>query len=128
MIDGGTITATGGYYGAGIGSGYWIATCGDIVIDGGTINATGGQGAPGIGSGYEKSSCGDITITRNVTKVTATSGGSMYIPNMSYGGSIVELFYPNSIGKGIDSNTCGTITIGGKVTGYIKDDTYTYQP
>ena len=49
-INGGTITATGGQYAAGIGSGMY-GYCNPITINGGTITATGGDRGAGIGSG-----------------------------------------------------------------------------
>ena len=107
-ITGGTITATGGYDAAGIGSGNG-STCGNITITGGDITATGGNEAPGIGSGYD-GSCGNITIANTVTKVTATKGS----------------YAPYSIGAG-DYGTSGTVTIGGN-DGAISESPYTYQP
>jgi hypothetical protein len=41
-ISGGTITATGGVWGAGIGTGY-VGNCGHITISGGTVTATKGE-------------------------------------------------------------------------------------
>ena len=115
-IEGGVITAKGGYGGAGIGTDVGDATCGDIIITGGTITAKGGGNAAGIGSGASDSGssavCGDITIANTVTKVTATKGENA----------------PYSIGKGNGSNaSCGTVTIGG-VEGAITTSPYTYQP
>lgn len=107
-ISGGTITAKGGSYAAGIGGGHQT-TCGNITISGGTITATGGDYAAGIGGGSE-TPCGDITITTDVTSVTATKGSDA----------------PNSIGAGRDSS-CGTVTIGG-TTGQRTESTYTYTP
>ena len=97
-ITGGTITTTGGHAAAGIGSGYAEnASCGDIRITGGTVEAKGGIAAAGIGGGYD-ATCLDITITSGVTKVTATKG---------------SIGAPCSIGKGDGSNaSCGTVTIG----------------
>jgi hypothetical protein len=117
-IEGGIITAQGGYSGSGIGSDCGKATCGDIIIMGGTITAKGGSNAAGIGTGNGEGSsvvCGDITIANTVTKVTATAGE----------------YAPYSIGKGFGVNaTCGTVTIGG--TGYgtdgVSDSPYIYQP
>ena len=111
-ITGGDITATGGDCAAGIGGGS-ITSCGNITITGGDITATGGSEAPGIGSGYD-GSCGNITIANTVTKVTATNGS----------------YAPNSIGAGA-YGTCGTITIGGDATTYaagVTTSPYTYQP
>ena len=92
VINGGTITATGGEWAAGIGGG-GMASCGNITINGGTITATGGEWAAGIGGGFI-GSCGTITITSGVTSVTATKGSDA----------------DNSIGAG-NSGSCGTVTI-----------------
>ena len=69
-ITGGTVTAEGGNYGAGIGGGY--GGVGDhITIGGGAVTAEGGENGAGIGGGY--SGVGDhITITGG--KVTAEGG------------------------------------------------------
>ena len=109
VITGGNITANGGFYGAGIGSGY-STSCGDITISGGTITANGGQFGAGIGSGGSTpgdiSSCGNITITNGVTRVTATKGAAASVlVSIGMGGTT----------SGSDSSTCGTITIGGTV-------------
>ena len=69
-ISGGTINATGGEYGAGIGCGA-ESSCADITITGGTVTAAGGEDAAGIGSGVE-GSCSDIVISGG--EVTATGG------------------------------------------------------
>jgi hypothetical protein len=98
-ITGGTVTATGGDYAAGIGAGYeFSARCGNITITGGTVIAKGGQGAAGIGCGVS-SHCGNITIS-NSASVTATKGG-----RAPYS---VGIGYNDVVGK----PTCGTITIG----------------
>lgn len=109
----GSVTASGGKYGAGIGSGYSESRdidCGDIVIDSGTITATGGMNAAGIGSGgvgdYPKSTtCGDITI--NGGNVTASGGNNG--AGIGSGSSNPIVDYKLS--------ECGDITInGGTVT------------
>ncbi len=108
IINEGTITATGGDYSAGIGSGWSYdgnpVSCGNITINGGTVTATSEYGGPGIGSGMGyngTSTCGDITITGGT--VTATGG-----------------LYSAGIGSGFAyyaSSGCGDITInGGTVT------------
>ena len=120
IIEGGTITATGGSNAAGIGSGYQ-GNCGAIEISGGTVEATGGENGAGIGSGGY-SNCGAITITAGVTRVTATKGNDA----------------TNSIGAG-SGGTCGTVTIGGTVYwdgsnylngghGYLEQSSCTYPP
>lgn len=90
-ISGGTVTATGGAYGAGIGSGC-EGNCGNILISGGTVSATGGDGGAGIGSGDE-GSCGDITITTGVTQVTATKGGGIDIIGRGGNGSCTKVTF-----------------------------------
>lgn len=66
----GTLTATGGSYGAGIG-GRNRSSCGNITIHGGSVKADGGEEAAGIGGG---SFCSDGNITINGGNVTATGG------------------------------------------------------
>ena len=74
VIAGGTVIATGGSGGAGIGGGDGNrASCGDISITAGTVEATGGESAVGIGSG-NNGSCGDITIGSGITRVSAKKG------------------------------------------------------
>ena len=68
--DGGSLTATGGKWGAGIGSGNSESAT-DITISGGTVLAIGGEGGAGIGGGLLKDGAG-ITITGGT--VTAVGG------------------------------------------------------
>lgn len=139
LFGDGTVTATGAYYGAGIGTGLSYQEdsetasneCGVITINGGTVTATGGERAAGIGTGNADigiNTCGAITIAAGVISVTAKKSSSN--PG------------PNSIGKGeiLNGGTpiCGTITIGGTVYWDGSDyqnggDTYltsniTYEP
>ena len=70
----GTLTVTGGGYGAGIGgrnSDRNGSSCGNITIHGGSVAATGGDEAAGIGGG---AFCSDGNITINGGTVTATGG------------------------------------------------------
>ncbi len=108
VIEGGSITATGGEGAAAIGSGQ-NSGCGNITISGGTVVANGGAEAAGIGPG-NCASCGNITITDTVTSVTATKSGED----------------ADTIGAGYYSS-CGTVTIGG-VVGAISESPYTYTP
>lgn len=106
----GSVTATGGQYAAGIGSGSFtthittVYTCGNIIIESGTITAKGGERGAGIGGG-NNSICGNITI----------SGGTVKATGGSFGAGIGS-------GSGYDSTgafngICGDITIcGGTVT------------
>ena len=69
-IEGGTVTATGGMFGAGIGSGYY-ASCGDITIANTVtkVTATKGTSAPNsIGAG-RGGSVGTVSITAASGKV-----------------------------------------------------------
>ena len=107
IINEGTITATGGLYAAGIGSGggyYHAASFGNITINGGTVTAIGGEYGPGIGSGfalYSETICGDITISGGT--VTATG---------DYSSAGIGSGYAFEAWSG-----CGDITIsGGTVT------------
>ena len=107
VIEGGEITAIGGYNATGIGTGssnnnYPSTCCGNITITGGTVTATGGTNAAGIGSstGYNKTTpniCGNIRIEGGT--VTATGG-----TNAAGIGS-------GSGFNNYDSSTCGGIII-----------------
>ena len=100
VIEGGTIYATGGYYGAGIGAGSGSGSCGNITIKGGKITAKGGSQGAGIGGGVN-ASCDDITISGG--EIDATGG-----------------FTGEGIGAGIgagNNSSCDAITItGGTIT------------
>ena len=67
-ITGGKITATGGEFGAGIGGGF--KGSGDVTITGGEIHANGGSYSAGIGGGEYSS--GKVTISGG--EITATGG------------------------------------------------------
>ncbi len=115
--DGSLIVSSSGY--AGIGGGDSGSSCGNIIIEGGTVVATGVDGA-GIGGNQASGTCGcgSITITDGVTEVTVASDG---------------IWCPYSIGPVVNKNTlehgsCGTVTIGGRVTGAISINPYTYRP
>jgi signal peptidase I len=118
-IHSGSIIATGGWGGAGIGSssyGYMSDAAGTITIYGGDIIATGGDAAAGIGGGSE-SPAGTITVYGGTITATGTTpsgydqdANTPTPPEFDggYGGA--------GIGGGY-SGTGGTITInGGTVT------------
>ena len=94
-ISGGTVTARGGQLGAGIGTGAG-GTCGNIIITGGTIKATGVSGGAGIGSG-DNGKFESINITDGITKVEA----------------IRQTYIAEPIGKGTSDKGSGTVTIDG---------------
>lgn len=79
-FDGGTNNS----WAAGIGGGHGIK-CGNIVIEGGTITANGGYWAAGIGGGPSTPGCGSITIKNTVTKVTATSNNNDNSTTIGFG-------------------------------------------
>ena len=73
-ITGGTVTATGGDCGAGIGGG--VGGSGEnIIITGSTVTATGGNCAAGIGGGCNGNSS-HITITDSTVTATGKKGGA----------------------------------------------------
>jgi len=100
-IDGPTIIATGGYNGAGIGTGSASSQdvdLGSITINSGTILAQGGQNAAGIGGG-NNTKAGNITISGGYVEAYSLEGS---------GGA--------GIGSGAGSNDAGSINIlGGDV-------------
>lgn len=126
----GTLTAIGGKYAAGIGSGSY-SSCGNITINSGTVTAAGGLTGAGIGCG-DNGSCGNISIKGGT--VTATGGligagiGSSAGANCGditiSGGYITAKGGTTSAGIGWSvSKSCGAITISdGTVTATGGDD------
>lgn len=100
-IDGsGSLEATGGESGAGIGGGIH-ASASNITINGGTVTAKAGGGAAAIGGGHDKSNGGkatninlvggDITVQGNNGKATIGGvNGEITIPS-TFGGSLTYL-------------------------------------
>lgn len=121
----GSLTANSNGAGAGIGSGWYIPACGNIVIEGGTIIATGGDNAAGIGGG-NSASCGNITITGgNITAIGGESGAGIGAGfngpcrNILIEGGTVNATGGESaaaIGGGGYGGWCGDITITNGVT------------
>ena len=103
ILGSGSLRATGGSDGAGIG-GTEGTSCGSIIIQGGTVTATGTGECAGIGSGSATDAniiCGDISISGG----TVTAKGGNHAAGIGSG--------DNNTGI----NTCGAITIsGGTVT------------
>ena len=69
IINGGTITVTGGKGAAAIGGGAYAG--GSITINGGTVTATGGEAAAAIGGGFNSE---DTEVVINGGTITATGG------------------------------------------------------
>ena len=72
--DSGSLKATGGYSGAGIGGGR-NGSGKNITINGGTVNATGTDGGAGIGGG-ENGNGEDITINGGKVNASGAYGGA----------------------------------------------------
>ena len=114
--EAGSLTATGGWNGAGIGGTEGNGT-NKIIITGGTVNATADCDGAGIGGGGEGGNGEDITITGGTVTATSKDGGA------GIGGG----YYGS--GKNI-TITGGTVTamgcglgagIGGGYKGYGKN-------
>lgn len=109
----GSLTANGGFWGAGIGAG--AQSDGQVTINGGTINATGGKQGAGIGgAGARKDGVtytGDGDVTINGGTINAT-GGKMAagIGGGAYGNGEVEITGGKITAQGTDSYGSG---IGG---------------
>ena len=99
-ISGGEVRAKGGSLSAGIGSGFFCFSNSSISITGGTVNATGGQGGAGIGSGYGANN-GNTIIYSSCDNITI-SGGTV----TATGGRRAA-----GIGTGSQFSGCGKITI-----------------
>ena len=95
-ITGGSVTATGGKWAAGIGG---VGNGKNITINGGTVNATGTDGGAGIGGG-SRGSGEAITITGGTVNATGTDGGA------GIGGGL------NGVGKNI-TIAGGRVTVAG---------------
>ena len=105
----GSLTASGGYDAAGIGTGsaryYSQATAGGTIsIIGGTITATGSSFGAGIGSGYGATE-GTYTNTLEAINI---SGGTVTATGGSYGGA--------GIGTGGGSSVTSITISGGNIT------------
>ncbi len=118
---------------------------GNVIIEGGFITAIGGYGAPGIGGSYDSqhsSDFGTITIKNTVTSVTATKGtDAPYCIGPSKDGSCVMITFGYedvNISPEWDSaieyvlETDGLVIIGGlkvtKTATNVAGDTWTLTP
>ena len=126
IINGGTITAAGRDYSAGIGGASYapnFGNGGNITITGGHVTATGSNGAPGIGGGKDADSDGSLTLSsadvlaENTTlgsKGTYTINGDptedmIVVPELVYTGEVL-----NTSGIKIDDTKTGTATYFGQ--------------
>ena len=115
--EAGSLTATGGDWGAGIGNGGYYGNSDNrsgenITITGGTVNATGGWGGAGIGGGYYGSGK-NITIKGGTVTATGGEEGAGIGGGYYYGGG----YYGNGYyGNGAGGNGKNITIIGGTVT------------
>ncbi len=115
----GTLDATGGYAGAGIGGGV-DGPGSAITISSGTVTATGGAGGAGIGGGKMRTGSA-ITISGGT--VTATGGDGN---NYGYGGTgigrggySINDVAPDSAGNKLDGNAVVFATGGANTNDHI---------
>ena len=121
----GKLTARSNGYAAGIGAGYYPASCGNIEIQGGDITAFGGRSSAGIGGG-PSARCGNITISGGTVTATGdddgagigSGSGNRYGANCGAitisGGTVKATGGQNGAGIGSGNGvTCGAITISG---------------
>ena len=134
-IQGGIITAIGGMYAAGIGTGGIenenSTNCGTITISGGSVVATSKYYGAGIGCGYS-GICDIITISGGTVEATGGYAGPGIGSTVGYSecgditisGGTVTATTSNSapgIGCANEPSVCGNITIsGGTVTAIGK--------
>lgn len=120
----GSLTANGGFGGAGIGAG--TLNDGQVTITGGTINATGNNGGAGIGGAgnqhdneYYYTGDGDVTITGGT--ITAT-GGEMAagIGGGAYGDGNVTITGGDITAKGDDKGAGIGGGMGAKPRGTVS--------
>ena len=108
-ITGGTVTATGGFNAAGIGGG--INGNGEnITIKGGTVNATGGESGAGIGGGSNNFGGGDNGNGKNITITGGTVNAAGGVTAAGIGGGMM------GSGENI-TITGGTVNATGSVSG-----------
>lgn len=105
-IHGGTITAEGGDYGAGIG-GADQGNAGDITIYGGIIKAYGGKEATGIGSGDDcgAASAGNITIYGGTIKAWGGSHSAAIGGGEESNGATIRIYGGDITAKGLYGST-----------------------
>ena len=123
-ISGGVVTAEGGQYCAGIGSGASTPVDG-IYITGGTVYAYGGTNSPGIGSGGDASgdrisdyAVSNIVITGGNTLVKAIGHKDSNMPGIGCGKTNTVTGQTENISAAPDSGYQGYIQDGTSETEY----------
>jgi len=126
-INGGTVVATGGAGGPGIGSTFFLPV-GSITITGGVVTAVGDQDSAGIGSAREGAG-GEVIIGAGA--IVTASGGSTAIgagaASPTFGSLRVDgtLHVPSGDLVILDSAAGDEVTIGatGEILGVVGDET-----
>lgn len=125
IIKSGTVNATGGPFGAGIGGGssnyttMWGSSSkcngangGTVIIEGGTVNAVGNNGAAAIGGGYSKfgkaGKGGTVTISGGTVNATAEGGGAAIGGGASDASTLSKMY---GGGVGSYTQTGGSVTV-----------------
>ncbi|GAB6390890.1 MAG: hypothetical protein MdMp014T_0263 [Treponematales bacterium] len=107
-IKSGTVTAEGGFWGAGIGGGLRGGLAGPITITGGTVKADSGEGGAGIGTGGNPPDenglnaviTGEIIITGGYVIATGWNNGAGIGGGYCVPGGIVSINYPSGTSAG----------------------------
>ncbi|GAB3613248.1 InlB B-repeat-containing protein [Humibacter ginsengisoli] len=119
VIDGGSITALGGFDGAGIGGGHEGAG-GSTTINGGTVTTTGGEFAAGIGGGRDHD--GGTIMINGGTVTAGTSNGQSAGIGGGYSGSGASLSIGAAavvtVGSGLEKNAIGPGDIASDSTNF----------
>ena len=123
-IEGGTIRATGGQFGAGIGGGCRSSLSGTVTISGGVVTAKGGENAAGIGGGANPNWAGAYASCDNVfiTGGTVTATGGSYAAGIGGGAAGMS-------NSAADAGNCDSVIImGGTVVANGGENGYGIGP
>jgi hypothetical protein len=125
-INGGVITATGGYFAVGIGGNKDADAGGKITINGGTVTANGGRSGAGIGGGTGcniEINGGIVNATAGTSSINGESGAGIGGKEGVAGGTITitdgtvtALGGPGSAGIGAGAYTSSKSYSGGNIT------------
>lgn len=119
IIDGGMVTATGGYGAAGIGTGHYQGWCdSEIMINGGVITATGGPGGAGIGSGLENQTGLQLQMNGGIICAHGSYGAAGI--GAGNGGKVKSIFISSRAKVIAESHNASAYDIGGMSTGSVN--------
>lgn len=115
VIDGGVVTAYGGYGAAGIGTGYYQGWSDSLIeINGGVVSAYSGSYGAGIGTGRGYSSGLDIEINGGIICAHGLLGGAGI--GGGYGGKVKSIFISSKAKVIAESHDEEVYDIGGITT------------